>query len=221
MGYCFNGEELPLVKRKSDGRVYGVVGTQDAMMAVARSLYLAIENSDGKISLVSEQGNALFSIGFGQILLLAMREDGIYLTGKYGEKINYYIESACDADSILRDYDMINCAHNIMTGGNYRKAATAELENMEESSGSSSNFYSPDIKIKGDVSHAHYYKDVSHLQKVDVYRVLELYNVTNPCIQHAVKKLLCAGVRGAKGTERDLIEAIDSITRALDMIAED
>jgi hypothetical protein len=95
------------------------------------------------------------------------------------------------------------------------------VKNMEESSGSNSNFYSPDIKIKGDASHAHYYKDVSHLQKVDVYRVLELYNVTNPCIQHAVKKLLCAGGRGAKGTERDLIEAIDSITRALDMIAED
>jgi hypothetical protein len=92
---------------------------------------------------------------------------------------------------------------------------------MEESSGSNSNFYSPDIKIQGDASHAHYYKDVSHLQKVDVYRVLELYNVTNPCVQHAVKKLLCAGGRGAKGTERDLIEAIDSITRALDMIAED
>ena len=96
-----------------------------------------------------------------------------------------------------------------------------ELENMEESSGSSSNFYSPDIKIQGDASHAHFYKDVSHLQKIDVYRVLELYNVTHPCIQHAVKKLLCAGCRGAKDFERDLREAIDSITRALDMIAED
>jgi hypothetical protein len=95
------------------------------------------------------------------------------------------------------------------------------VKNMEESSGSNSNFYSPDIKIQGDASHAHYYKDVSHLQKVDVYRALELFNVTNPCIQHAVKKLLCAGGRGTKDFERDLIEAIDSITRALDMIAED
>jgi hypothetical protein len=95
------------------------------------------------------------------------------------------------------------------------------VKNMEESSGSNSNFYSPDIKIQADAGHAHYYKDVSHLQKVDIYRILELYNVTNPCVQHAVKKLLCAGGRGAKGTDRDLIEAIDSITRALDMIAED
>jgi hypothetical protein len=92
---------------------------------------------------------------------------------------------------------------------------------MEESSGTKNNFCSLDIKIKGDASHAHYYKDVSHLQKVDVYRILELYNVTNPCIQHAVKKLLCAGGRGSKDFERDLREAIDSITRALDMIAED
>lgn len=70
--------------------------------------------------------------------------------------------------------------------------------------------------------HSHYFKDVSHLNVIDVYRVLKLFNVTDPCVQHAVKKLLVAGGRGAgKDMERDLREAVDSINRALQMIAED
>jgi len=69
--------------------------------------------------------------------------------------------------------------------------------------------------------HSHYFKDVSHIKELDVYRVLELFNVANPCIQHATKKLLCAGNRGAKDYEKDLREAADSIHRALQMISED
>lgn len=69
--------------------------------------------------------------------------------------------------------------------------------------------------------HSHYFKDVSHLKEVDVYRVLRLFEVADPCVQHAVKKLLCSGQRGAKDRERDLREAVDSINRALQMIAED
>lgn len=71
------------------------------------------------------------------------------------------------------------------------------------------------------MSHDHYKKDIKHLDNIDIYRVLDLYGVTHPAIQHAVKKLLCAGQRGAKDYERDLREAVDSINRALQMIAED
>ena len=70
--------------------------------------------------------------------------------------------------------------------------------------------------------HSHYFKDVSHLNEVDVYRVLKLFNVSDPCLQHGIKKLLVAGGRGAgKNIEQDLREAVDSIHRALQMIAED
>lgn len=34
---------------------------------------------------------------------------------------------------------------------------------------------------------------------VDVYSVLTAFAVTSPGVQHAIKKLLCAGIRG-KGT---------------------
>lgn len=69
--------------------------------------------------------------------------------------------------------------------------------------------------------HEHYKKDVSHLKMIDVYRVIQLFNVTDPCEQHAVKKILCAGSRGRKSSEQDIREAIDSLNRRLQMIAED
>lgn len=67
----------------------------------------------------------------------------------------------------------------------------------------------------------HYKKDVSNLQMIDVYRVLQLFGITDPCEQHAVKKILCAGQRGAKSHEQDIREAIDSLNRRLEMIDED
>jgi hypothetical protein len=56
---------------------------------------------------------------------------------------------------------------------------------------------------------------------VDVYDVLRAFNVTDPAIQHAVKKLLCTGIRGHKNSKQDLQEAIQSIERALDVIKTD
>jgi hypothetical protein len=53
---------------------------------------------------------------------------------------------------------------------------------------------------------------------VDVYDVLRAFNVTDPAIQHAIKKLLCTGIRGHKNSRQDLEEAIQSIERALDVV---
>lgn len=39
-------------------------------------------------------------------------------------------------------------------------------------------------------NYPHYHKDVAHLKNIDVYRVLTLFKVNEPCIQHAIKKLL-------------------------------
>lgn len=71
------------------------------------------------------------------------------------------------------------------------------------------------------MSHEHYFKDVSHLKTIDVYRVLDLFNVTNPCVQHAIKKLLCKGIRGVKDERRDVEEAVSSLVRYLEMQTED
>ena len=52
---------------------------------------------------------------------------------------------------------------------------------------------------------------------VDVYDVLKAFNVTCPATQHAVKKLLCSGLRGHKDLQTDLIEAKESIVRAIEL----
>jgi hypothetical protein len=49
---------------------------------------------------------------------------------------------------------------------------------------------------------------------IDVYDVLNVYPSGCPPIDHAIKKLLCTGSRGAKDWETDLQEAIDSLERA-------
>lgn len=71
------------------------------------------------------------------------------------------------------------------------------------------------------MKHTHYKKPVAGLQFVDVYRVLALFGVTDPCLQHAVKKLLVAGGRGAKDISQDVQEAIDTLQRWQEMRAED
>ena len=53
--------------------------------------------------------------------------------------------------------------------------------------------------------------------KVDVYAVLATFDVTCPARQHAIKKLLCAGLRGKGDANQDLIEAMDAVKRAIEL----
>jgi hypothetical protein len=53
--------------------------------------------------------------------------------------------------------------------------------------------------------------------KIDVYDVLKAFNVRNPAIQHAIKKLLKGGERGVKSKVQDYTEAIESINRAIEL----
>lgn len=65
--------------------------------------------------------------------------------------------------------------------------------------------------------HSHYFKDVSKLEVIDVYAVLELFGVTNPCMQHIVKKALCTGKRGHKDFANDLQDIADTANRAVEL----
>ena len=67
----------------------------------------------------------------------------------------------------------------------------------------------------------HYFKDVQALKAVDIYRVLNLFDVRSHAVGHAIKKLLCAGKRGAKDYRQDLLEAKASIDRELAMMDEE
>lgn len=59
--------------------------------------------------------------------------------------------------------------------------------------------------------------DTGEKSQVDVYAVLKAFDVTCPATQHALKKLLCAGLGGKGNKEQDLKEARDSISRAMQM----
>lgn len=76
-------------------------------------------------------------------------------------------------------------------------------------------------EIKKSQKHAHYYRDVRRLDQIDVYRVLLLFGVTDPALQHIVKKALCAGRRGAKDFEKDVREIADTASRRVEMLDED
>jgi hypothetical protein len=55
--------------------------------------------------------------------------------------------------------------------------------------------------------------------EVDVYAVLEAFGVTCPARQHAIKKLLCAGLRSKGGELDDLQGAAAAVSRAIDIQA--
>ena len=68
--------------------------------------------------------------------------------------------------------------------------------------------------------HSHYKKDVRHLDYIDVYRIIELYELHDPCFQHALKKILVPGARGHKDLIKDINDIIDTMQRKLEMIVE-
>jgi len=80
------------------------------------------------------------------------------------------------------------------------------------------------MKSRSEVAmkYPHYFKPIPPgATHVDVYRVLLMFGVTDPCIGHAVKKLLVAGGRGGKDVNKDIGEAIDALVRWQAMRAED
>ena len=68
--------------------------------------------------------------------------------------------------------------------------------------------------------HSHYKKDVRHLDYIDVYRIIELYELHDPCFQHALKKILVPGARGHKDLTKDINDIIDTMQRKIEMMAE-
>lgn len=52
---------------------------------------------------------------------------------------------------------------------------------------------------------------------IDIYDVLEIFEVKCPARQHAIKKLLCAGMRGKGDTLQDLEETAGAVQRAIEL----
>ena len=77
-----------------------------------------------------------------------------------------------------------------------------------------------EVLDKNNRKHSHYFKDVRHLDYVDVYQVNKLFPVKDDtdCILHARKKLLvCGGRGGGKDMLKDVTEAYDTLKRYLEI----
>lgn len=61
-----------------------------------------------------------------------------------------------------------------------------------------------------------YMREIAPGVWIDVYDVIYAFEVTDPCLQHAIKKLLAAGKRGHKDFKQDLIDIRDSVNRAIE-----
>lgn len=59
-----------------------------------------------------------------------------------------------------------------------------------------------------------YSREITSGVYVDVYDVLKAWQVTNPALQHLIKKALQAGERGHKDLKEDLLDIIASAKRA-------
>lgn len=62
-----------------------------------------------------------------------------------------------------------------------------------------------------------YMREIAPGVWVDVYAVLKAWNVTNPALQHLIKKALQPGDRGHKTIEQDMQDIIDSAIRAKEL----
>lgn len=53
---------------------------------------------------------------------------------------------------------------------------------------------------------------------VDVYRVIDAFEIKDPGCQHAFKKIACRGIRGKGGELQDTMEAIDALIESARML---
>lgn len=77
-------------------------------------------------------------------------------------------------------------------------------------------------------SYSHYFKtvpletkpdgSVGPVTHIDIYNVIEMWEVFRPAPAHALKKLACAGLRGAKDYAKDLREVIACCARELELV---
>lgn len=72
------------------------------------------------------------------------------------------------------------------------------------------------------MKHEHYFRGIPKgVKRMDIYRFLDLFDVTCPVAQHLIKKAVAAGQRGHKDLKGDWTDISDSAARKLEMIHED
>ena len=141
----------------------------------------------------------------------------------------YYEWEGCWCLHSISGNDRLDNWHSdIVTRDQYRDAGGTMAVDDEEDM----QLYSPEIepdfepfvsvedaqeyKAKRSITPSKYTKTI-HGVSVDVYDVLMAWGVTNPALQHLIKKALQCGQRGHKDNQQDLQDIIDSAIRAKEL----
>jgi len=75
----------------------------------------------------------------------------------------------------------------------------------------------PDVNGTDVVERNKYSREIAPGVWVDVYDVLDAYEVHNSALAHLIKKALCVGIRGHKDASEDYQDIIDSAIRAKEL----
>lgn len=71
--------------------------------------------------------------------------------------------------------------------------------------------------VAGEPKRSKYHREIKPGVFVDVYDVLQAFDVRNPALQHLVKKALAAGQRGHKTLSQDMDDIVASAIRAKEL----
>ncbi len=116
----------------------------------------------------------------------------------------------CDYESS----DAIKCTYNqLMAIGKLKRMIDEKSNSKEIPNSSKANFKKDGNK---------YHREIIGLDgkrtTVVVYRVLDAFTTNCPATDHAIKKMLCAGLRGHKDKITDYENAIESLEGALSLL---
>ena len=91
-----------------------------------------------------------------------------------GHIYNYDDPSDCDLVTLIKDVEP-----TVPTVENAVQQLTQEFGKLNDNLDAVYNAREAYVSNQ-DKKHSHYFKDVSHIDTIDIYRVLQLYNVTKP-----------------------------------------
>ena len=181
------GKEL----NKDDQNLNYRIGYNDGWYDCEASFELGNEFTDSIQEQAYDEG---YDQAIDDLIEAGVIGEGEYLDEDYSDE-GYSEYEFSDAEDDEEEYCFFKEIERVLNG-------EFELNNKSE-----------DVERK----HSHYFKDVRHLDYVDIYQVCKLFEVEDPshCTQHSIKKLLMSGKRGAKDKMKDIIEARDTLNRYL------
>jgi len=176
-----------------------VLRTLTGAIIFSDSSYFLSENGEkikhGSLLEVFPDGHELLSFKYGNCTIIEMRPDE---WKKGAERMEPIVQNGNDGEHYA----------DISRQQESRRLELEKAEKEEQAKVAAIEVRRNKLK---------YHREIKKGVSVDVYDVLSAFEVVNPAMQHALKKMLAPGKRGAKDAIQDMQEAIQSIERAIEL----